>query len=156
VPVFVDPKQRDVSIYAGATVLSPNLKELAIAAGVDGFADDAAIIEAARHLARKHAFRYVLTTRGEHGMTLVDAEGLVIRVEATAAQVFDVSGAGDTVGKHPGVPVTPAQVAAACVEAVNRCRPATLSHAEVACEGIGHNREYGGTRPALAEALKEI
>ncbi|MES2984615.1 MAG: D-glycero-beta-D-manno-heptose-7-phosphate kinase [Pseudomonadota bacterium] len=97
IPVFVDPKQRDVSIYAGATVLSPNLKELALASGVDSFADDAAIIEAARQLAIAHRFQYVLTTRGEHGMTLVDAQGLVTHVEASAAQVFDVSGAGDSV-----------------------------------------------------------
>ena len=97
IPVFVDPKQRDVSIYAGATVLSPNLKELATASGVDSFADDAAIIAAAQSLARTHHFQYVLTTRGEHGMTLVDAEGLVLHVDATASEVFDVSGAGDTV-----------------------------------------------------------
>ena len=97
VPIFVDPKQRDVSVYAGATVLSPNLKELAIASGVDEFADDAAIIEAARTLALTHQFTYVLVTRGEQGMTLVDAEGLVVHLDAEAQQVFDVSGAGDTV-----------------------------------------------------------
>ena len=97
IPVFVDPKQRDVSVYAGATVLSPNLKELALAAGVDGFANQEAIVAAASEIARKHQFHYVLTTQGEHGMTLVDAQGLVTHVNATAAQVFDVSGAGDTV-----------------------------------------------------------
>jgi D-beta-D-heptose 7-phosphate kinase / D-beta-D-heptose 1-phosphate adenosyltransferase len=97
VPVFVDPKARDVSIYAGATVLSPNLKELALACGVDSFADDAAIIRAAQNLCRTQPFQYVLTTRGERGMTLVDAQGLVIHVDATASEVFDVSGAGDTV-----------------------------------------------------------
>lgn len=97
IPVFVDPKSRDVSLYAGATVLSPNLKELALAAGVDGFANDREIVAAAQTLVKKHSFHYVLVTRGEHGMTLVDAEGLVIHVEATASEVFDVSGAGDTV-----------------------------------------------------------
>jgi D-beta-D-heptose 7-phosphate kinase / D-beta-D-heptose 1-phosphate adenosyltransferase len=97
VPVFVDPKQRDVSIYAGATVLSPNLKELALAAGVDHFENDAAIIAAAQHLATTHRFQYVLVTRGEHGMSLIDAAGLVLHLPAAAQQVFDVSGAGDTV-----------------------------------------------------------
>lgn len=97
IPVFVDPKQRDVSVYAGATVLSPNARELALACGVDRFADDAALIAAARDLALQHRFRYVLVTRGEHGMTLVDAEGLIQHVDATAVEVFDVSGAGDTV-----------------------------------------------------------
>jgi D-beta-D-heptose 7-phosphate kinase/D-beta-D-heptose 1-phosphate adenosyltransferase len=97
IPIFVDPKQRDVSLYAGATVLSPNLKELALASGVDGFADDAAIIAAAQKLVLAHGFQYVLTTRGEHGMTLVDAQGLVVHIDSAASQVFDVSGAGDTV-----------------------------------------------------------
>lgn len=97
IPVFVDPKQRDVSLYAGATVLSPNLKELALAAGVDSFENDAALIDAAKHLAATHNFQYVLVTRGEQGMSLVDAAGLIIHLPAAAQQVFDVSGAGDTV-----------------------------------------------------------
>ena len=96
VPVFVDPKQRDVSVYAGATVLSPNLKELAAACGVDGFADQDALVKAAAALALQHRFQYVLVTQGEHGMSLVDAQGLVIHVEAQAHEVYDVSGAGDT------------------------------------------------------------
>jgi len=97
IPIFVDPKQRDVSVYAGATVLSPNARELALACGVDSFANDAALIAAARDLALQHRFRYVLVTRGEHGMTLVDGEGLIQHINALAHEVFDVSGAGDTV-----------------------------------------------------------
>ena len=97
IPVFVDPKARDVSMYAGATVLSPNARELAHACGLERFADDAALIDGARQLALAHRFRYVLVTRGEHGMSLVDAEGLVAHIDATALEVFDVSGAGDTV-----------------------------------------------------------
>lgn len=97
IPVFVDPKQRDVSVYAGATILSPNLRELALTAGVDSFANDEEIIETARTLCIEHRFQYMLVTRGEHGMTLVDAQGLIIHLPAAAQQVFDVSGAGDTV-----------------------------------------------------------
>lgn len=97
IPVFVDPKQRDVSGYAGATVLSPNLKELALATGVDQFVSNEAIIDAARSLAVAHQFSYVLVTRGEHGMTLVDPQGLITHIDANAQHVFDVSGAGDTV-----------------------------------------------------------
>ncbi|MEJ0010355.1 MAG: D-glycero-beta-D-manno-heptose-7-phosphate kinase [Alphaproteobacteria bacterium] len=96
VPVFVDPKQRDVSVYRGATVLSPNARELALAAGVERFATDEELVQAASSLARAHALRYVLVTRGEHGMTLVDAEGLITTIPAVAREVFDVSGAGDT------------------------------------------------------------
>lgn len=96
VPVFVDPKQRDVSIYAGATVLSPNLKELALSVGVDGFASEEALVGAAQTLCKQHAFAYVLVTRGKDGMTLVNAKGLVEHITANAREVFDVSGAGDT------------------------------------------------------------
>lgn len=97
IPVFVDPKARDVSVYSGATVLSPNARELALACGVERFSSDDALVEGARQLAVQHRFRYVLVTRGEAGMTLVDAEGLIFHVPAMAQEVFDVSGAGDTV-----------------------------------------------------------
>lgn len=97
VPVFVDPKRRDVGVYAGATVLSPNLKELALAAGVETFTDTQEMVAAAQALSRRHGFQYVLVTRGAQGMSLVDAEGLVVHAAATARQVFDVSGAGDSV-----------------------------------------------------------
>ncbi|MFM9890511.1 MAG: D-glycero-beta-D-manno-heptose-7-phosphate kinase [Rickettsiales bacterium] len=97
VPVFVDPKQRDVAVYAGATVLSPNLKELAASCGVERFESDEGLIAAASTLARTHQFLYVLVTRGEAGMTLVDAQGLIAHYPAMAQEVFDVSGAGDTV-----------------------------------------------------------
>ncbi len=97
VPVFVDPKRRDVSVYHGATVLSPNAKELAAAIGVDGFSADEALVASAQTLCTTHHFAYVLATRGDKGMTLVDAEGMLVHVDAEAHEVFDVSGAGDTV-----------------------------------------------------------
>jgi D-beta-D-heptose 7-phosphate kinase/D-beta-D-heptose 1-phosphate adenosyltransferase len=97
VPVFVDPKRRDVSVYQGATVLSPNARELAQAVGVESFSADSALIDSARSLCKMHHFNYVLATRGEHGMTLVDAEGLITHIDAEAHEVYDVSGAGDTV-----------------------------------------------------------
>lgn len=97
VPVFVDPKRRDVSVYHRATVLSPNAKELAAAVGVDGFANEEALVASAQSLASANQFNYVLATRGEKGMALVDAEGLLLHVDAEAHEVFDVSGAGDTV-----------------------------------------------------------
>ena len=96
IPVFVDPKQRDVSVYAGATVLSPNVKELAAACGVERFESDEALIAQAAKLAVQHRFAYVLVTRGEHGMTLVQQGGSFTHIPAQAKEVFDVSGAGDT------------------------------------------------------------
>lgn len=94
-PVVVDPKGPDYSRYAGADLVTPNRKELAEATemSVDS---EAAIVAAATALRRAHGFGAVLVTRAEDGMTLVDADG-AHHFPAEAADVFDVSGAGDTV-----------------------------------------------------------
>ncbi len=95
-PVIVDPKGSDFSRYAGASVLTPNRRELgeAAAMAVDG---DDAIADAARHLIAGCGVDAVLATRSQDGMTLVTANGGVAHLEAEAREVFDVSGAGDTV-----------------------------------------------------------
>ena len=93
--VVVDPKGPDYSRYAGADVITPNRRELAEATemSVD---TEAGIVAAAQALRRVHGFGAVLVTRAEDGMTLVDADGAQ-HFPAEAADVFDVSGAGDTV-----------------------------------------------------------
>jgi D-beta-D-heptose 7-phosphate kinase/D-beta-D-heptose 1-phosphate adenosyltransferase len=93
--VIVDPKGPDYSRYAGADVVTPNRRELAEATemAVD---TEQGIVAAATALRRAHGFGAVLVTRAEDGMTLVDAEG-ACHYPAEAADVFDVSGAGDTV-----------------------------------------------------------
>lgn len=97
VPVLVDPKQRDFSYYQGASVISPNLKELLEAAGLDKHAADTqTITQAAAQLCKTHAIGHLLVTRGKDGMMLCNADGLVHQVAASAHEVFDVSGAGDT------------------------------------------------------------
>ncbi len=95
-PVIVDPKGRDFARYRGATLVTPNRTELAMVTGmpVDG---DAAVVAAARHLIESSGIEQVLVTRSEDGMTLVDRNGHVDQIPATAREVFDVSGAGDTV-----------------------------------------------------------
>ncbi len=93
--VLVDPKGSDYAIYAGADVVTPNRRELAEATGMD-CSDEAGIVAAASALRQKHDFGAVLVTRSEDGMTLVDAAG-PRHYPAEAAEVFDVSGAGDTV-----------------------------------------------------------
>jgi D-beta-D-heptose 7-phosphate kinase/D-beta-D-heptose 1-phosphate adenosyltransferase len=95
-PVVVDPKGTDFTIYAGATVITPNRKELQDATGM-AVATDEDIVAAARHLIRTCDLQAVLVTRSQDGMTLVLAEGAVHYLAAEAQEVFDVSGAGDTV-----------------------------------------------------------
>jgi D-beta-D-heptose 7-phosphate kinase/D-beta-D-heptose 1-phosphate adenosyltransferase len=93
--VIVDPKGSDFSRYAGADVITPNRRELALATGMP-VDTEAAIVAAALHLRQAHGFGAVLVTRAEDGMTVVDARG-VHHFPAEAREVYDVSGAGDTV-----------------------------------------------------------
>ncbi|NWG32686.1 MAG: D-glycero-beta-D-manno-heptose-7-phosphate kinase [Rhodocyclaceae bacterium] len=94
--IFVDPKGSDYTRYRGASVLTPNLAELGQATGclVDG---DEGVVAAARKLIDLCGLDALLATRGREGMTLVSAAGEVMHLRAEAREVFDVSGAGDTV-----------------------------------------------------------
>ena len=93
--VIVDPKGRDFSCYAGATVVSPNRKELGEAVGRTVSTDDE-IVQAARQLIDAHGFDFVLATRSERGMSIVSGRD-ERHIATQAREVFDVSGAGDTV-----------------------------------------------------------
>lgn len=96
VPVFVDPKSTDYARYKGATCITPNAKELAAASGMP--VDTAAHVEAAASKVMAQAdAQAILATRSEKGMMLVRRGGEVLAVPARAREVFDVSGAGDTV-----------------------------------------------------------
>ncbi len=94
--VIVDPKGCDYTRYRGAGVLTPNRNELAQATGMPT-GSDAEIVAAARHLIATCGVDAVLATRGQDGMSLVPAEGEVTHLATEAREVFDVSGAGDTV-----------------------------------------------------------
>ena len=96
IPVFVDPKTDDFSRYIGATCITPNLKELAAAATLP-VATEAQVEHAARKVMHDAQAVAILATRSEKGMMLVEASGAVHSVPARAREVFDVSGAGDTV-----------------------------------------------------------
>ena len=93
--VIVDPKGLDYARYAGADVITPNRRELAEATDMP-VDSEAAIVAAATVLREAHGFGAVLVTRAEDGMTLVDADG-AHHYPAEASDVFDSSGAGDTV-----------------------------------------------------------
>src|SRR6266851_4722847 len=96
VPVYVDPKSDDFARYRGATCIAPNQKELAAAARMPA-GTDAEIIAAATKVMRDADADAILATRSEKGMVLVEASGAVHIESARAREVFDVSGAGDTV-----------------------------------------------------------
>jgi len=92
--VLIDPKGSDYSRYRGATVITPNRAELAQVIGSWG--SEAELHQRAQALREQHELGALLLTRSEEGMSLFDAQGHV-RIEADALEVFDVTGAGDTV-----------------------------------------------------------
>jgi D-glycero-beta-D-manno-heptose-7-phosphate kinase len=97
-PVLIDPKGSDYSRYAGATVITPNRAELAQVIGT--WNSEADLVERAQALRVRHHLDALLLTRSEDGMSLFDAnpqDGGHVRVPAQAREVFDVTGAGDTV-----------------------------------------------------------
>jgi D-beta-D-heptose 7-phosphate kinase/D-beta-D-heptose 1-phosphate adenosyltransferase len=95
VPVLVDPKTPDFSKYTGATMVCPNLKELAAATGVET-RNMEALLFAGEVQRKEHELTYLTVTMSEKGIRLL-SDGAVYDSPARAREVFDVSGAGDTV-----------------------------------------------------------
>ncbi len=93
-PVLVDPKGSDYGRYAGATVITPNRAELAQVIGA--WQTESELEQRAERLRRELGLEALLLTRSEEGMSLFDAAGHA-REPARAREVFDVTGAGDTV-----------------------------------------------------------
>jgi rfaE bifunctional protein kinase chain/domain len=94
VPSVVDPKFRHFFVYRGATVFKPNVLELGAALGGGVHAHDDAWMEQARE---RMACEHLLVTQGEDGMSLQSRGRPTFRIPTVARDVFDVSGAGDTV-----------------------------------------------------------
>lgn len=94
--VVADPKPQNLGLFAGVTCVAPNAQEAAQATGI-AITDDASLERAGSILLQKLSCRYVVITRGEHGMGLVGREGERLHIPSVARTVFDVSGAGDTV-----------------------------------------------------------
>ena len=93
-PVLVDPKGEDYSRYRGATLVTPNRAELRAVVG--GWSSEAALTAKAQNLRQRLGFNALLVTRSEEGVTLY-RRGQRLHVPAQAREVYDVSGAGDTV-----------------------------------------------------------
>ncbi|HSS63570.1 MAG TPA: bifunctional D-glycero-beta-D-manno-heptose-7-phosphate kinase/D-glycero-beta-D-manno-heptose 1-phosphate adenylyltransferase HldE [Gammaproteobacteria bacterium] len=160
-PVFVDPKGSDFSRYAGATAITPNLAEFeAVVGAVNG--DAKLLAERAEALRASLSLEALLVTQGEHGMTLVRAGQLPEHVSAHALEVFDVTGAGDTVigvfaaavaaGESMGSAMRIANLAAAVV--VGKLGAAAASVAEIEAEARAHR---GGVYGVLdQEALRGV
>jgi D-beta-D-heptose 7-phosphate kinase / D-beta-D-heptose 1-phosphate adenosyltransferase len=96
IPVLVDPKGSDYSRYKGTTILTPNRKEAEAASGV-AIVDKESLAKAASIILEKAGLKYLLITRSEEGMSLFSLDKEPVHIPTVAREVFDVSGAGDTV-----------------------------------------------------------
>ena len=160
-PVFVDPKRPDFAAYAGADAVTPNRRELEAAAGRRLALED--IPEAAARLCRRHRLGAMLVTLGERGM-LLQRGRRTDRLECAARDVFDVTGAGDTViavyacaraaGTEPVAAMRLANLAAG--RAVAKFGTAAVTRAELAAAPDGGARPAAAvSRPALRRLARE-
>jgi D-beta-D-heptose 7-phosphate kinase/D-beta-D-heptose 1-phosphate adenosyltransferase len=121
--VAIDPKPANYEHYRPVTVITPNAQEAGIMAALRD-RDDARLEKAGEAIRRHLDCKAVLVTRGEEGMTLIQAGTPPLRIPASAREVFDVTGAGDTVVSA----LTLALVAGATLE-----EAATLANAAAGC-----------------------
>ena len=136
-PVLVDPKGSDFSRYAGATAITPNRSELALVVGTWHGEDD--LLARATALRERLNLQALLLTRSEEGISLFDNQGH-LRLPTEAREVFDVTGAGDTViatlaaMMACGLPMREAAALAnsAAGIVVSRFGTAAASHADLA------------------------
>ena len=164
-PVVVDPKGNDFARYHDATLIKPNLKELAEATGMSTANVDAQE-SAARVLLERAGAEFLLVTRGQAGMLLVSKDGARAEFPALAQEVYDVSGAGDTVaavlaaslGSGAGITeaVELANIAAGIV--VGKVGTAVASRAEIVSEIEGESLAAAGAKilqlPAAVERVR--
>jgi D-glycero-beta-D-manno-heptose-7-phosphate kinase len=150
VPVFVDPKIEHADYYRPITIITPNQREAELLTGTS-ISDEASLKQAGHKLLEKFGCEYALITRGEDGMSLFDAVNSH-HLPTFAREVFDVTGAGDTViatlslayaaGASIEECATLANHAAGIV--VGKVGTATLSRSELLSDFVAHNAHSAG------------
>ncbi|UCD35755.1 MAG: bifunctional hydroxymethylpyrimidine kinase/phosphomethylpyrimidine kinase, partial [Nitrospiraceae bacterium] len=94
--IAADPKIGHFDYYRGVSLITPNINEASFGSGID-IMDDKTLYAAGRRLLKKLQCRSVIITRGDEGMTLFENGGRATHIPTCAREVYDVSGAGDTV-----------------------------------------------------------
>ncbi len=161
IPIFTDPKGDDFTRYRGVTCITPNLKELAQASKLP-VTTEAEVVTAAQRVMAAAEADAILVTRSELGMMLVPAEGRTVSLPARAREVFDVSGAGDTViatlalGHASGMSLVEAMSAAnaAAGVVVSKSGTATVTVAEVLHELEEQDLAAGVDMPGLVHEIR--
>ncbi|MEO1202698.1 MAG: bifunctional D-glycero-beta-D-manno-heptose-7-phosphate kinase/D-glycero-beta-D-manno-heptose 1-phosphate adenylyltransferase HldE, partial [Pseudomonadota bacterium] len=160
VPVLVDPKGTDFAKYRGATLITPNQSEFEAVAGVASDDDD--LVRRARHMFDDLELAALLVTRSEKGMLLIEQDGEPLFLSTQAREVFDVTGAGDTViATLAGSLAARADLATAAALAnvaaglvVRKIGVATVTPAEIRI--ALHQRGQGGRDLVGADELVDI
>ncbi|GMR00875.1 MAG: bifunctional D-glycero-beta-D-manno-heptose-7-phosphate kinase/D-glycero-beta-D-manno-heptose 1-phosphate adenylyltransferase HldE [Gammaproteobacteria bacterium] len=151
IPVLVDPKGSDFEKYTGASLITPNLSEFETVVGSCETEDD--LVAKADRLSKQFNIEALLVTRSEHGMSLMQQGYDPVHIPTQAREVFDVTGAGDTVistlaaSLGAGVSLERAMVlsnlAAGVVVAKSGTASVSLSELENAIEQNSSNTEHG-------------
>lgn len=134
IPVAVDPKPRHLLEYQPVTVLTPNEDEAAEATGVR-IRTDTDCVRAARIILDRVAADAVLVTRGERGMLLQERDGDPVILQTAAREVFDVTGAGDTVVAVVAMALAAGAGLTEAAELANRAAGIVVSRAGTAAVG---------------------
>jgi D-beta-D-heptose 7-phosphate kinase/D-beta-D-heptose 1-phosphate adenosyltransferase len=141
IPVVVDSKPESYKFFAGATLLKPNRPELARATGLPVVTDDD-IVAASIRLMELSGIDCIVATRSEQGMSVVTRGGAAIHLRTEAKEVFDVSGAGDTV--------------AATIAVALGCGATIVQAAELANHAAGIAVAKIGTAPVRLNELRDV
>ena len=145
VPLVVDPKGSQWQKYKGAFLVTPNVKELGEASRVKVRNDDKLIVAVGAKIRQRFGFESLMVTRSEQGLTLMGADEPV-HIPTYAREVFDVSGAGDTVAAVMGAAL------AAGLKAATAAHLANLAAGVV----VGKLGTYAISAAELNEALAEV
>jgi D-beta-D-heptose 7-phosphate kinase / D-beta-D-heptose 1-phosphate adenosyltransferase len=162
IPVVVDPKGDDYGKYRGATLLTPNRKEAEIASGV-AITDQESLERAAGGLLHGLELDALLVTRSEAGMSLFRKAGGAVHIPTVAREVFDVTGAGDTVisvlslGLACGLQLPEAAWVAnvAAGIAVGKLGTSTVSPQEIVAE-VGHGQKDSDSKIKNLDVLAHL
>lgn len=165
VPVLIDPKGAEWEKYRGADFITPNLKEMCEAAGKAVANEDEPVHQVALAAKERYGIKNVVVTRSEKGMTLVGDAQRVINCAAAAQEVFDVSGAGDTVAATLLAGVSGGLDLAEAVYLANRAAGIVVSkvgtypirRGELLKDILAENRKRGvGYRPLSREEIAAL
>jgi D-beta-D-heptose 7-phosphate kinase/D-beta-D-heptose 1-phosphate adenosyltransferase len=159
-PVFVDPQADDFSRYRGASIITPNMAELERVVGI--CADETELVEKSNRLVERLGIDALLVTRGEHGMTLLERKAPEVHFPARAREVFDVTGAGDTVIAVLAASIAAGEELASATALANLAAGIVVGKLGTACVSAPELRNSAGAAhtPGLgdvsAEQLKKM